>query len=116
VDRFDRIFELNRILQAARQPLSRRDLEQRLECSGATVKRIIEDMRLYLNAPIEYNREYNGYHYAADQGEMYDLPGLWFNASELQALLTVQQLLAEVQPGLLDSHLNPLRPCSAVSA
>ena len=109
MDRFDRIFELNRILQAARYPVSRQRLEQELECSRATVKRLIEEMRLYLNAPIVYDRKHNGYRYDAGEGEMYQLPGLWFNASELQALLTVQQLLEGIQPGLLDSHLQPLR-------
>jgi predicted DNA-binding transcriptional regulator YafY len=109
VDRFDRIFELNRILQSARQPVSRRRLEEKLECSRATVKRIIEDMRLYLNAPIVYDRERNGYCYDQKEGEMYELPGLWFNASELHALLSVQQMLRDVQPGLLDPHLKPLQ-------
>jgi predicted DNA-binding transcriptional regulator YafY len=107
LDRFDRIFELNRILQAARQPVSRRRLEAELECSPATVKRIIEDMRLYLNAPIVYEAERNGYFYDQAEG-MYELPGLWFNASELHALLSVQQLLSQVQPGLLDPLLRPL--------
>ncbi|MGB5830644.1 MAG: WYL domain-containing protein [Thiohalocapsa sp.] len=109
MDRFDRIFELNRILQSARHPVSRRRLEEELECSRATAKRIIEDMRLYLNAPIVYDREYNGYRYDQSEGEMYELPGLWFNASELHALLTVQQLLADVQPGLLEPVLKPLQ-------
>jgi predicted DNA-binding transcriptional regulator YafY len=109
LDRFDRIFELNRILQGARRPVPRRRLEQELECSRATVKRILEDMRLYLNAPIVYDREHNGYRYDQKEGEMYELPGLWFNASELQALLLVQQLLRDVQPGLLDTHLKPLQ-------
>lgn len=109
MDRFDRIFELNRILQSARHPVSRRRLEDELECSRATVKRIIEDMRLYLNAPIVYDREHNGYRYDQKEGEMYELPGLWFNASELHALLSVQQLLATVQPGLLEGHLRPLQ-------
>ncbi|MCG7871416.1 MAG: transcriptional regulator [Candidatus Thiodiazotropha lotti] len=109
MDRFDRIFELNRIFQSARYPVSRQRLEEELECSRATVKRLIEEMRLYLNAPVVYDRKRNGYHYDAAEGEMYQLPGLWFNASELQALLTVQQLLAEIQPGLLESHLQPLR-------
>ncbi|MES9813186.1 MAG: WYL domain-containing protein [Candidatus Thiodiazotropha sp.] len=109
MDRFDRIFELNRILQSARYPVSRHRLEQELECSWATVKRLIEEMRLYLNAPIVYDRKLNGYRYDPDEGEMYELPGLWFNASELHALLTVQQLLEGVQPGLLESHLQPLR-------
>ena len=108
MDRFDRIFELNRILQAARHPVSRHRLEEELECSRATVKRIIEDMRLYLNAPIVYDADHNGYRYDQAAGAMYELPGLWFNASELHALLTVQQLLAGVQPGLLDQHLKPL--------
>ncbi|MEW8251452.1 MAG: WYL domain-containing transcriptional regulator [Candidatus Thiodiazotropha sp.] len=109
MDRFDRIFELNRILQAARYPVSRQQLEQELECSRATVKRLIEEMRLYLNAPIVYDRKLNGYRYDRREGEMYELPGLWFNASELHALLAVQQLLEGVQPGLLESHLQPLR-------
>jgi len=109
MDRFDRIFELNRILQNARHPVSRRRLEEELECSRATIKRIIEDMRLYLNAPIVYDRERNGYCYDQSEGAMYELPGLWFNASELHALLTVQQLLADVQPGLLDPMLKPLQ-------
>jgi len=46
------------------------------------------------NAPIVYDREHNGYCYDQREGQMYELPGLWFNASELHALLTVQQLLA----------------------
>lgn len=109
MDRFDRIFELNRILSSARHPVSRRRIEEELECSRATVKRIIEDMRLYLNAPIVYDREYNGYRYDQKEGEMYELPGLWFNASELHALLGMQQLLADVQPGLLDPLMKPLQ-------
>ena len=109
MDRFDRIFEMNRILQGARHPVSRQRLQEELECSRATVKRIIEDMRLYLNAPIVYDREYNGYRYDQSEGQMYELPGLWFNASELHALLTVQQLLSDVQPGLLEPMLKPLQ-------
>ncbi len=109
MDRFDRIFELNRIFQAARQPVPRRRLEEELECSRATVKRLIDDMRRYLNAPIVYDRVRDGYRYDQHAEEMYELPGLWFNASELHALLTVQQVLAGVQPGLLDQHLRPLQ-------
>ena len=109
MDRFDRIFELNRIFQATRHPVSRQQLQDELECSRATIKRLIEDMRLHLNAPIVYDREHNGYKYDLAEGAMYELPGLWFNASELHALLTVQQLLTSVQPGLLDQHLKPLQ-------
>lgn len=109
MDRFDRIFNLHKLLSASRRPVSRQRIEQELECSRATAKRIIEAMRLYLNAPIKYDREHNGYHYDADEGEMFELPGIWFNASELHALLSVQQLLSEVQPGLLEQQFAPLK-------
>lgn len=109
MDRFDRIFELHKLLSSSRHPVPRRKIEERLECSKATVKRIISNMRLFLNAPIEYDAERGGYYYDPQGGGMYQLPGVWFNASELFALLSVDQLLAEVQPGLLEPQLGPLR-------
>jgi proteasome accessory factor C len=109
MDRFDRIYDLHKLLSSARYPVSREKIEQELECSRATAKRIIENMRLYLDAPIKYDRALNGYYYDGDQQALYELPGLWFNASELHALLSAQQLLASVQPGLLDKQLQPLK-------
>lgn len=53
---FDRIYALHKQLAGARRPIPKATLEERLECSPATVKRIIRDMRLYLDAPIEYDR------------------------------------------------------------
>lgn len=103
-----RVVTLHRILRDRRTPISRRDLEERLECSRATVKRTIETLRDYLGAPIAYDRERNGYYYDQSQG-VYELPGLWFNASELLALLTSLKLLADVQPGLIGPHIEPLR-------
>ncbi|MEW7983591.1 MAG: WYL domain-containing protein [Candidatus Sedimenticola endophacoides] len=109
MDRFDRIFDLHKLLSAARRPIPRERIERELECSRATAKRIIEAMCLYLNAPIRYSREYNGYYYDPGGESMYQLPGVWFNASELHALLSVQQLLSDIQPGLLERQLAPLR-------
>ncbi len=111
MDRFDRIFALHQLLSSHRTPVSRQRIEEALECSRATAKRIVDNMRDYLNAPIEYDRARNGYYYARDSeyGEMYELPGVWFNASELHALLSVQQLLEAVQPGLLERQLAPLK-------
>lgn len=109
MDRFDRIYDLHKILSVSRYPVSRKKLEEELQCSRATVKRIIDSMRLYLNAPITYDQQLNGYYYDRREGEMYELPGIWFNASELHALLSVEQLLAQVQPGLLEKQLAPLQ-------
>ena len=110
MDRFDRIYRLHRILRSARHPVPRKTLEEKLECSRATVNRAIEDLRDLLWAPLRYNRERNGYYYDEKDGEHpYELPGLWFNASELYALLATQKLLAGVEPGLLDGFIAPLR-------
>jgi proteasome accessory factor C len=109
MDLFDRIYCLHRILQQARYPVPHHDLQERLECSRATINRIIRDMRDSLGAPIVYDRSAEGYHYVREGEHPYELPGLWFNASELHALLAVQRLLADIQPGLLESHLAPLR-------
>ncbi|MES1925873.1 WYL domain-containing protein [Salinisphaera sp. T31B1] len=106
---FDRIYALHKQLAGARHPIPKATLEARLECSPATVKRIIRDMRLYLDAPIEYDREYNGYYYAGESDAHFELPGLWFNASELVSLLAMDQLLETLQPGLLSSDLAPMR-------
>jgi predicted DNA-binding transcriptional regulator YafY len=109
VERFDRIFRLHQLLKSHRQPLPRRVLEQRLECSRATVKRIIDDMRASLNAPIVYDRARNGYRYDAAGGEMFELPGLWLDAAELYALAAARQLLGNLEPGLIDRELAPVR-------
>ena len=110
MDRFDRIYGLHRIFRSARRPVPRKTLEEKLECSRATVNRAIEDLRDLLWAPLRYDRERNGYYYDEKDGEYpYELPGLWFNASELYALLATQKLLAGVEPGLLDGFIAPLR-------
>ena len=110
MDRFDRIYGLHRIFRSARRPVPRKTLEEKLECSRATVNRAIEDLRDLLWAPLRYDREHNGYYYDEKDGEHpYELPGLWFNASELYALLATQKLLAGVEPGLLDGFIAPLR-------
>ena len=109
MDRFDRIFALHRILNGRRTPVSRESLQEQLECSRATIGRLIEVMRDQLRAPIIYDRERNGYLYDRSNTSVYELPGLWLNASELHALLVSAKLLADVQPGILGPALEPLR-------
>lgn len=109
MQRFQRMYKLHHIISSRRFPVSRTTLEKELECSRATVKRIIEDLKLHFNAPLEYDRERNGYYYEVQDGNTFQLPGVWFNAAELHALLTTQQLLEQIQPGLLDSQIKPLR-------
>ena len=82
-----------------------------LEVSPATLKRDLEYLRSRMGAPIEYDRDLNGYRFGAEAtaGTRQELPGLWFNESELYSLLTAQQLLAGLDSdGFIKRHLQPL--------
>ncbi|MBL4623144.1 MAG: YafY family transcriptional regulator [Immundisolibacteraceae bacterium] len=108
MDRFDRIFRLHQLLSGRRTILTGADIEQQLECSRATRNRCIEDMRDHLGAPIVFDQVLGGYRY--DTGDFqWELPGLWFQPQELQALLVMQQLMRELQPGLLSEPLAPVQ-------
>jgi len=111
MDRFDRIYELYRILARRRTPIALQDLQARMECSEPTVKRTIRALREQLNAPIEYDRDGGGYVLRADRGDepRWELPGVWFNARELHALLVIEELLENIGEGLLGPELAPLR-------
>lgn len=106
MDRMQRIFKLHQILATHRYPVPRAKLERELECSRASLTRIIGEMRNFFDAPIEFDKEHGGYRYSRDA---YELPGLWFTPSELLALSAAQQLLEQAQPGLLDRQLAPLK-------
>lgn len=109
MDRTERFYKIDALLQANPVvPMER--LLRELEVSRATLKRDLEYLRERLNAPIEWDRERRGYRYASAMGpDRQALPGLWFNASEAYALLMMQALLSEMQPGLLQAHVEPLK-------
>jgi proteasome accessory factor C len=109
VDKFDRIYKLHQVLRDRRTPISRADLTVKMECSDPTIYRLINTLRDTLHAPVHYDDGRGGYYYerTADGGT-YELPGLWFNAHELQALLVFERLFEYLDPGLLREHLLPL--------
>ncbi|MCY7314590.1 MAG: WYL domain-containing protein [Rubrivivax sp.] len=106
----DRLYRIEALIRA-RGSVPLKALLDELEVSPATLKRDLEYLRSRMGAPIEYDRDSNGYRFA-DQGAAggrHELPGLWFNESELYSLLTAQQLLAGLDSdGLLGRHLQPL--------
>ena len=109
MDKFDRIYKLHDVLRDRRTPISRADLAEKLACSEPTVFRLIRFMREELHAPLPYDNERGGYYYERTaEGGTYELPGLWFNARELQALLVFERLFESLEPGLLREHLQPL--------
>lgn len=107
LERFHKIEDLLR----NRAVVPKEDFLSELEVSLATFKRDLQAMRDRLNAPIEYDADNGGYRFAQkpNVGPRYELPGLWFNASEVHALLTMQELLKGLEPGILAPHVEPLR-------
>lgn len=88
-----------------------RAILEELGVSRATFKRDIEYMRDRLHAPIVWNREAHGYCFSTQMGigPAYELPGLWFTASEIYSLLAAQKVLAEIEPGILAQRIAPLQ-------
>jgi len=108
MDRTERFYKIDQLLKE-RKVVSFAELQDALDVSRATLRRDLEYMRARFNAPIEYDRDANGYRFAKPQaGPRYELPGLWFSAEEAQALLTTLQLLTNLQPGLLDGQVAPV--------
>jgi proteasome accessory factor C len=110
MERFERIYQLHHILSGRRTPIANKDLQQRLECSEITVKRLLNLMRNHFDAPIVYDRQLKGYHYDNENGaHPYELPGLWFNADELWGLLTCHTLLSKLSQGIFGEHVAQLQ-------
>jgi len=108
MDRTERFYHIDRLLNERRVVPVQVFLEE-LEVSLATFKRDLEYLRERFNAPIVWDRDAGGYRFdAPSSGPRYELPGLWFNSSEVIALLTMQQLLRNLEPGLLAEHVEPL--------
>ncbi len=110
MDRTERFYIIDQMLSNQRL-VTRVQFLEALEVSPATFKRDMEYMRDRLAAPIVWDRENRGYRYDNDEAgaNHYQLPGLWFNTSEILALLSMDALLDNLQPGILSSHVKPLQ-------
>jgi predicted DNA-binding transcriptional regulator YafY len=109
MSKVERLYHLHNILSQRRTPISRQDLMERLECSQATLYRLVAELRDYLGAPLEQDEDNRGFFYDRSYDQPFELPGIWISPAELQALLTARQVLGNVQPGLLEGELQSLQ-------
>lgn len=105
----ERIYKIDQLL-ADRRSISVSELMEKLEVSKATLKRDLTYLRDRLNAPIVFDKELGGYRFDKTTTDTsYELPGLWFSADEIHALLTMHRLLSSLDTGgLLGPHIKPL--------
>lgn len=111
MDRTERFHLIDQML-SRQQVVSRQSFLDTLEISAATFKRDLEYLRDRLGAPILWDRDLRGYRYqqtSGDSDKQFHLPGLWFNSGEIQALMTMNAWLENLQPGMLSDHIQPLK-------
>ena len=105
----DQLERLRRLL-SHRRVISANDLQYELGISRATLTRYIRHLRDTFGVPVVIDRELGGYRLESsghDFGPQFELPGLWFTAEEIHALLTMQHLLANLDTsGLLGPSVD----------
>jgi predicted DNA-binding transcriptional regulator YafY len=105
----ERILRIQQMLQD-RRVVSRATFLGELEVSPAQFKRDLAFLRDRFQVQIEYAPQKRGY--LVVQGEEtanVELPGPLYTAREIHSLLIMEDLVKQLQPGLLDEHLKPLR-------
>ena len=111
MDRSERFYKINTLLHQ-HKVVSFVTIQAALEVSRSTLKRDLNYLSTRLNNPIAYSRELGGYRIEKTDdasGCAHELPGLWFSATEIHALLTMQHLLSGLDAdGLLATHIAPL--------
>ena len=102
----DRLYQYKTLL-SSRRVMSREDILNKLEISLATFKRDIAKLRDQLNTPIVFDRDLGGYRLEQTDGT--ELPGMWFSQDEMLALMTIQSMIVQLEPGLLGPKLKPFQ-------
>jgi len=110
MERTERFYRIQQLL-TARRFVRTQEFLAALEVSRATFKRDLEYLRDRFQAPIVYDTEHEAYRFDAkvEDSDVWQLPGLWFTADELVALLTMDRLLADLQPGVVSELIGPFR-------
>jgi len=110
MNKLERLYKLRHLL-STRRAVPTAELLEQLGISRATLTRYLNDLGATLHAPVLYDEEQGGYRLQVSQESgRYELPGLWFSADEIHALLTMQHLLAKLDTGgLLGPHIQPLQ-------
>ena len=102
-----RLYQYKALFES-RRLVTRQELLALGEVSLATFKRDMAKLRDQLGMPVQFDRDRGAYF--LDRSDVRtELPGLWFSPEELVALLTIQRLIEQLQPGLVGLKLKPLQ-------
>lgn len=109
----ERINQIVHLLETSRYPVAIERFLEDLEISRATFKRDLAYLRDRLHVPIEWQNGEPGQRgyvlrRTSDTDGGSTIQGLWFNPSEIYALLTMHQLASNMDPGLITDQTRGL--------
>lgn len=107
--KYESVNLLYNLLKTARYPLSKKRLQEELECSAASVERYITELRDTYSQTVEYDREANGYRLSIDNHNDIELPSHLFTTQEINALLLIEQIIDDLEPGFLKDDTQALK-------
>jgi len=103
MSQLERIYKMDRMFRRKRPP-GKTEILTAFEISLAQFKRDLDFFRTRLGANVGFDAQTGGYCY---QGDDFNLPGLWFSQGEVYALLLMESLIEQLQPGLVRDQLKP---------
>lgn len=111
MNKTDRLHHITTLLRTRRR-ITLPELLAETGASRATLMRDLAWLRDQRDHPIHWDKEsqcYQWHRTPTNPDAPEELPGLWFKPSEVMALLTLEHLLRQIQPGdLMQRHLQPL--------
>lgn len=111
MDRTERFYKIQALLRQ-RGSVTMRQFCEALEVSRATVCRDLDYLRDRLRVPVTWDLAQRAYRLDGFEGGKggHELPGVWFSEREIHALLTIMELMSQLEPeGLLSQRIAPFR-------
>ena len=108
MDRTERFYKIQALLKRPRGT-TMRELQGALDVSRSTLCRDLDYLRDRLGVPIAWNPKLGVYRLDGASGDQ-ELPGIWFSEREIHALLSMMELINQLEPaGILAPRIGPLK-------
>lgn len=110
MDKWEKLVTLQRELIKHRNGCRLEHLMEKMDdCDRSTVYRIKDLAEIIFGVGIIRDQQNRKFRFDFADGEMTELPGLWFRKSELEALICLQQAMTGLQQGYIDELIVPFR-------
>ncbi len=101
------LYRVHEILKdrSVNYPISKAELAQLISCPLRSLERPLKTLKEQYGAPLAFTKkDPSGYYY--QDGEDFDLPGVWFNKEELASLVCIRQIIKDFPQGAASKTLD----------